>query len=230
MKRAEKWTVTLFKSEQLPSELGGIKEKKKCSGLLTVLFIFFVLRKWRHKNSFCFFPFHCNTVSEYSRLISFRIDWLDLLAVQGTLKSFLHYHSSKPSILRHSTFFIVCLSHLYMTTGKTIALTIWIFVGKVMSLLFNMMSRFVIAFLPRSLCLLIPWLQSRLAVIFGAQGNKICHCFIPPFTYHEVVGLAAMNWVFWMLNFKPAFLLFSFILITTRGGFMLMYGKTKTIL
>ena len=107
-----------------------------------------------------------------------QIDWLDFLAVQGTLKRFLHHHSLKRSILRDSIFFIVCLSHLYMTTGKTIALTIWIFVGKVMSLLFNMLSRFVIAFLPRSLCLLIPWLQSLLAVIFGAQGNKICHCFL----------------------------------------------------
>ena len=90
--------------------------------------------------------------SEYSGLISFRIDWLDLLGVQGTLKSLIQLHSSKASILQHSAFFIVQLSHPYMTTEKTIALTIWTFVGKVMSLLFNMLSRFVIALLPRSKC------------------------------------------------------------------------------
>ena len=101
------------------------------------------------------FRFSISPSNEYSGLISFRIDWLDLLAVQGTLKSFLQHHSSKASILRCSGFFIVQLSHPYMTTGKTIALTRWIFVGKVMSLLFNMLSRLVIAFLPRSKCLLI---------------------------------------------------------------------------
>ena len=93
-------------------------------------------------------------------LISFRMDWLDLLAVQGTLKSLLQHHSSKASILGHSAFFTVQLSHPYMTTGKTIALTRWTLVGKVMSLLFNMLSRLVITFLPRSKCLLISWLQS----------------------------------------------------------------------
>ena len=98
-------------------------------------------------------------------LICFRIEWLDLLAVQGTLKSFLQHHSSKTSIIQHSAFFIVQLSHPYMTTGKTIALTIQTIVSKVMSLLFNMLSRFVIAFLPRSKCLLISWLQSPSAVI-----------------------------------------------------------------
>ena len=96
--------------------------------------------------------------SEYSGLISFRIDWFDLLAVQGALKSLLQHHSSKASILQHSVFFIVQLSHPYMTTGKTIGLTKWTFFGKVMSLLFNMLSRLVIAFLPRSKCLLISWL------------------------------------------------------------------------
>ena len=102
---------------------------------------------------------------EYSELISFRMDWLDLIAVQGTLKSLLQHHSSKTSIRQCSAFFIVQLSHPYMTTGKTIAFTRWIFVGKVMSLLFNKLSRLVIAFLPRSKCLLISWLQSPSAVI-----------------------------------------------------------------
>ena len=106
---------------------------------------------------------------EYSGLISFRIDWLDLLAVQGTLKSLLQYHSSEASILWYSAFFLVQLSHPYMTTGKTIALTRWTSVDKVMSLLFNMLSRLVIAFLPRSKCLLISWL---LIII-----DNICNVF-----------------------------------------------------
>ena len=109
---------------------------------------------------------------EYWVLISFRMDWLDLLAVQGTLKSLLQHHTSKASILRHSTFFIVQLLHLYMTTGKTIALTRWTFVCKVMSLFFNMLSRFVIAFLPRSKRLLISWLQSPFAVILEPPKIK----------------------------------------------------------
>ena len=115
--------------------------------------------------------------SNESVLISFRVDWLDLLAVQGTLKSLLQHHSSKASIIRHSAFFIVQLSHPYMTTRQTIALTKWSFVGKVMSLLFNMFSRLLIGFLPRSKHVLISCLQSQSAVIFGAQENKICHCF-----------------------------------------------------
>ena len=109
---------------------------------------------------------------EYWVLISLRMDWLDLLAVQGTLKSLLQHHTSKASILRHSTFFIVQLLHLYMTTGKTIALTRWTFVCKVMSLFFNMLSRFVIAFLPRSKRLLISWLQSPFAVILEPPKIK----------------------------------------------------------
>ena len=99
------------------------------------------------------FSFSISPSNEYSGLMSFKMDWLDLLAVQGTLKSLLQHHSSKASILHHSAFFIVQLSHPYMTTGKTIALTVWTFVDKVMSLLFNMLSRFVIAFLPKSKCL-----------------------------------------------------------------------------
>ena len=111
------------------------------------------------------FIFSLSPSNEHSGLISFRVDLLDLLAVQGTLKSLLQHHSSKASILQRSAFFTVQLSHLYMTTGKTIALARWTFVGKVMSLLFNMLSRLVIAFLPRNKRLLISWLQSPSAVI-----------------------------------------------------------------
>ena len=111
------------------------------------------------------FVFSISPSSEYSGLISLRIDWFDFLAVQGTLNSLLQHHSSKASVLRHSAFFMVQLSHPYMTSGKTIALTRWTFVSKVMSLLFNILSRLVIAFLPRSKCLLISWLQSPSAVI-----------------------------------------------------------------
>ena len=123
------------------------------------------------------FSFDVSPSNEYSELISCRMDWLDLLAVQGTLNSLLQHHSSKTSILQHSAFFVVQLSHPYMTTGNTISLTRWKFVGKVMSLLFNMLSRLVITFLPRSKRLLISWLQSPSAVIFGAQKYKVCHCF-----------------------------------------------------
>jgi len=111
------------------------------------------------------FSFSISPSNEYSGLISFRMDWLDLLAVQGTVKSLLQHHSSKASVLQSSVFFIVQLSHPYMTTGKTIASTRWTFVGKVMSLFFNMLSRLVIAFLPRSKRVLISWLQSPSAVI-----------------------------------------------------------------
>ena len=122
------------------------------------------------------FSFSISSSNEYSGLISFRMDWLDLLAVQGTLKSLLQHHSSKASIFRCSAFFIVQLSHLHLTTGKTIALTRRTFVGKVMSLLFNMLSRLIITFLPRSKHLLISWLQSPSAVIL--EPNKIkCRCF-----------------------------------------------------
>ena len=125
------------------------------------------------------FRFSISPSSEYSGLISFKIGWLDLLAVQGTLKSLLQHYSSKVSILQCSAFFIVWLSYPYMTTGKTIALTRRTFVGKVMSLLFNMLSRLVIAFLPRSKCLLISWLQSPFAGILEPPKIKslISHCF-----------------------------------------------------
>ena len=117
------------------------------------------------------FSFSISPSSAYSGLISFRIDWFDLLAVQRTLKSFSHHHSSKASVPQCSAFFMAQLSDVYMTTGKTMALTIWTFVSKVMSLLFNMQSRFVIAFLPKSKHLLISWLQSPSAVIFELWLN-----------------------------------------------------------
>ena len=118
------------------------------------------------------FSFSISPSNEYSGLISIRIDWLDLLAVQGTLKSLLQHHSSKASILLCSAFIMVQLSHPYMTTGKTIALTRWTFVGKVMSLLFNTLSRCVITFLPRRKCLLISWLQSPSVVILEPKKIK----------------------------------------------------------
>ena len=123
------------------------------------------------------FSFSISPSTEYSGLISFRMDWLDLLAVQGTLKSLLQHHSSKASILRHSAFFIVQFSQPYMITGKTKALTRWTFVGKVMSLLFNMLSMLVITFLPRCKHLLISGLQSPSAVILEPPKNKVFHCF-----------------------------------------------------
>ena len=128
--------------------------------------------------------------SEYSGLISLRMDWLDLLAVQGTLKSLLQHHSSKASVLWHSAFFIVQISHPYITTGKTIALTGWTFVGEVMSLLFNMLSRLVITFLPRSKHLLTSWLQSSSAVILEPRKIK-------SFTV-SIISLFAMKWWDWM--------------------------------
>ena len=123
------------------------------------------------------FSFSISPSNEYSGLISFRTDWLDLLAVQGTLKSLLQHHSSKASILQYLAFFIVQLSHPYMTTRKTRALARWNFVGKVMSLLFNMLFRLIIAFLPRSKRLLISWLQSPSAVILEPKKKEVSHCF-----------------------------------------------------
>ena len=126
------------------------------------------------------------------------MDWLDILAIQGTLKSLFQHHSSKASILWHSAFFIVQLSHPYMTTGKTIALTRWIFVGKVTSLFFNMLSRLVIAFLPKSV--LIPWQQSPSAVILEPQ--KIKSATVSPSICHEAIGPDAMILVIecWLLS------------------------------
>ena len=140
------------------------------------------------------FSFSISPSNEYSGLISFRIEWLDLLAVQGTLKSLLQHLSSKASILQCSAFFTVQLSHPYMTTGKTIALTRWTFVGKIMPLLFNMLSRLVITFLPRSKRLLISWLQLPSAVIL--EPPKIKSATVSPSICHEVMGLDAMILVF----------------------------------
>ena len=143
------------------------------------------------------FSFSISPSTEHPGLISFRMDWLDLFAVQGTLKSLLQHHSSKASILQHSAFFIVQLSHLYMTTGKTIALTRWTFVGKVMSLLFNILSRLVITFLPRSKHLLISRLQSPSAVILEPRKIKSATVStVSPSIYHEVMGPDAIILVF----------------------------------
>ena len=144
-----------------------------CHPLLLLPSIFPSIRVFSNESVLCIrwpkywsFSFNISPSNEYSGLISFRMDWLDLLAVQGTLESLLQHHSSKASVVQYSTLFIVQLSHPYMITGKTIALTRQTFVGKVMSLLiFNMLSKLVIAFLPRSKCLLISWLQSPSAVI-----------------------------------------------------------------
>ena len=155
-----------------------------CHPLLLLPSVFPSIRVFSNESALCIrwpkyrsFNFNVDPSNEHPGLISFRMDWLDLLAVQGTLKRILHHHSSKASILRCSAFFIVQLSHPYMTTGKTIALTRWTSVGKVMSLLFNRLSRLVITFLPKSNCLLISWLQSPSAVILEPPQNKVKHCF-----------------------------------------------------
>ena len=139
------------------------------------------------------FSFSIIPSKEHPGLISFRMDWLDLLAVQGTLKSLLQHHSSKASILQRSAFFTIQLSHPYVTTGENIALTRWTLVSKVMSLLFNMLSRLVIAFLPRSKCLLILWLQSPSAVILESKKiNSATVSTVSPSICHDLMGLDAM--------------------------------------
>ena len=155
------------------------------------------------------FSFSISPSNEYLGLISFRIDWFDILTVQGTLKSLLQHHSSKASILWHSAFFMVQLSYLYMTTGKTIALTIWVFVGKVMSLLLRALSRFIIAFLPRSNHLPTLWLQSPSPVILGPKKKKsvTVSTFSP--ICHRVMGLDAVIFIL-ILSFKLAFSFFSY--------------------
>ena len=146
------------------------------------------------------FSFNISPSNKHPERISFRMDWLDLLAVQGTLKSLIKHHSSKSSILWCSAFFTVQLSHPYMTNGKTIALTRWTFVDKVLSLLLNMLSRLVITFLPRRKCLLISWLQSPSAVILEPRKIKSdTVSTVSPSICHEVMGLDAMILVFWML-------------------------------
>ena len=166
-----------------------------CCPLLLLPSIFLSIRVISNESALCIrwpkywsFNFNISPSNEHPGLISFRIDWLDLLAVQRTLKSLLQHHSSKASVLQHSAFFIVQLSHPYMTTGKTIALTRWTFVGQVMSLLFNTLSRLVITFLPRSKCLLILWLQSPSAVILEPTKIKpaIVSIVSPSICYKEI--------------------------------------------
>ena len=160
------------------------------------------------------FSFSISPSNEYSGLISFKMDWLGLLAVQGTLKSLLQHHNSKASILQCSVFFMVLLSYPYMTTGKTTALDRQTFVGKVRSLLFNKLSRLVITFLPRSECLLISWLQSPSAVILEPKKIKsVTVSIVSPSICHEVMKPDATILVSWMLNLQPAFSLFSFTCI-----------------
>ena len=180
-----------------------------CHPFLLLPSIFLGIRVFYNESVLCIrwpkywsFTFNINLSNEYSGLISFRMDWLDLLEVQGTLKSLLQHHSSKASILRCSAVFIVQLSHPYMTTGKTIALTRWTFVGKVMSLLFKMLSRLVIVFLPGSKHLLISGLQSPYTVILEPRKMKTATVStVSPSFCHEVMGPDAMIFVFLMLSF-----------------------------
>ena len=184
-----------------------------CCPLLLLPSIFPSIRVFSSESALCIrwpkywsFSFNISPSSEDSGLISFRMHWLDLHAVQGTLKSLLQHHTSKASILWRSAFFTVQLSHLYMTTGKTIALTRWTFIGKVISLLLNMLCRLVITFLPRNKHLLISWLQSPSAVILESQKIKSdTVSTVSPSISHEVMGPDAMILVFWMLSFKPTF-------------------------
>uniref|UniRef100_A0AC11DHY7 Uncharacterized protein n=2 Tax=Ovis aries TaxID=9940 RepID=A0AC11DHY7_SHEEP len=175
-----------------------------CHPLLLLPSVFSSIRVFSNESLLCImwlkywsFSFNISLSNEHPGLISFRVDWLDLLAVQGTLKSLLQHHSSKASILQCSAFFIVQLSHPYTTTGKTIALTRRAFVGKVMSLIFNMLSGLVITFLPRSKHLLISWLQSPSAVILEPKKIKsVTVSIVSPSTCHEVMGPDAMTLVF----------------------------------
>ena len=180
-----------------------------CHPLLLLPSIFHSIRIFSNESVLCIrwpkywsFSFSISPSNEYSGLISFRTDWLCLLSVQGTLKSLLHHHSSRPSVLQHSAFFIVQLSHPYMTTGQTIALTRWTFVNKEMSLLFNMLSRLVIAFHPRSKQLLISWLQSPSAVILEPIKIKsLTISIVSPSICHEVMGLDATIFIFLNVEF-----------------------------
>ena len=159
-----------------------------CHPLLLLPSIFPSIRVFSKELALCIrwpkywsFSFSISPSSDYLGLISFRIDWFDLLAVQGTLKSLLQHHSSKASVLWHLAVFMVQLSHPYMTTGKIIVLIIWTFVGKVMFLLFTVLSRFVIVFFPRSKCLLISWLQSPSALVL--EPKKIVFSLFPLFPH-----------------------------------------------
>ena len=171
-----------------------------CCHLLLPPSIFPSIRGFANESALCIrwsFSFNISLFNEYSGLISFRMDWLDLLAVQGTLKCLLQHHSSKASILQRSAFFMVKLSHPYMTTGKTIALIRRTFVAKVMSLLFNVLSRLVIPFLPRGERLLIPWLQLPSAVILEPPKIKsVTVSTVSQSICNEVMGLDVMILVF----------------------------------
>ena len=175
-----------------------------CCSLLLLPSIFPSIRVFSNKSAlpirwpdYWSFSFNISPSNEHIGLTSFKMNWLDLLAVQGTLKSLLQHHSSNTSILRHSAFFTVQLSHPYMTTGKIIALTRWTFVGKIMSLLFYMLSRLVITFLPRSKRLLISWLQSPSVVILEPKKIKSdTVSTVYPSICHEVMGPDAMIFVF----------------------------------
>ena len=192
-----------------------------CHPLLLLPSVFPNIRVFSNESALCIrwpkywsFSFNISLSIEHSGLISFKMDWLDFLAVQGTPKNLLQHQSWKASILRHSVFFIVQLSHPYMTTGKTIALTRRTLVDKVMSLLFNMPSKLVITFLPRSKCLLISWLQLPSAVILEPKTIKSATVStVSPSICHEVMGPDAMIFVFWMLSFKPTFSVSSFTFI-----------------
>ena len=174
-----------------------------CHPLLLLPSVFPSIRVFSNESAFHIrwpeywsFTFSISPSNEFSGLVSFRTDWFDLLAVQGTLKSLLQHHSSKASILWCLAFFMVQSSHPHMTIGKTIALTRWTFVGKVMSLLFNMLSRLVIAFPPRSKCLLISWLQSPSAVILEPEKRKSVTVFILSPSICQVMGTDVMIFVF----------------------------------
>ena len=167
------------------------------------------------------FSFSICPSNEYSGLMFFMIDWLDLLAVEGTLKSLLQHHSSKASILWRSTFCMVQLSHLHMTTVKFIALTTRTFVGKLMSLLFNMLSSLVIAFLPTSKCLLISWLLSPSVVILEPPKIKsFTVSIVSPFICHEVMGLDALIFGFWILSLNQVF--HSPLSLSSRGSLVFL--------
>ena len=199
-------SITNSRSPPKPTSIASVMPSNHlilCRPLLLLPSIFPSIRVFSNESALCIrwpkcwsFSFNISPSNEHPGLISFRMDWLDLLAVQGTLKSLLQ-HSLKASILQRSAFFIVQLSHLYMTTGKTIALTRWTFVGKVMSLLFNMLFRLVITFLPRSKHLLISWLQSLSAVILESRKIKSAIVStVSPSICYEVMGPDAMILVF----------------------------------
>ena len=197
-------SITNSRSSPKPMSIESVMQSSLCHPLLLLLSIFPSIRVFSNESAlpirwpkYWSFSFNTSPSKENPGLISFMMDWLDFLAVQGILKSLLQYHSSKASILQHSVFFIVQVSHPYMTTGKTIALTRWTFVDKVMSLLFNMLCTLVITFLPRRKCLLISWLQSPSSVILEPRKIKSGSVYtVSPSIFHEVMGPDAMILVF----------------------------------